>query len=41
MTVNGAKVDALDHQFSDGERLFGRFSLLRRGKKNYAMLNWL
>ena len=41
VTVNGAKVDALDHQFSDGERLFGRFSLLRRGKKNYAMLNWL
>jgi tyrosyl-tRNA synthetase len=40
VTVNGNKVDALEHQFSDAERLFGRFSLLRRGKKNYAMINW-
>jgi tyrosyl-tRNA synthetase len=41
VTVNGNKVDALEHQFSDAERLFGRFTLLRRGKKNYAMLNWI
>jgi tyrosyl-tRNA synthetase len=41
VTVNGIKVDALDHQISDAERLFGRFSLLRRGKKNYAMVNWV
>ena len=41
VTVNGNKVDALEHQFSDAERLFGRFSLLRRGKKNYAMVNWI
>ena len=41
VTVNGNKVDALDHQFIDTERLFGRFSLLRRGKKNYAMVNWI
>ena len=40
VTVNGNKVDALDHQVSDAERLFGRFSLLRRGKKNYAMVSW-
>ena len=40
VTVNGAKVEAIDHQFDDGERLFGRFTLLRRGKKNYAMLRW-
>ena len=40
VTVNGQKVEALDHQFTDGERLFGRFTLLRRGKKNYAMLSW-
>ena len=40
VTVNGHKVEALDHQFSDVERLFGRFTLLRRGKKNYAMLSW-
>jgi tyrosyl-tRNA synthetase len=40
VSVNGHKVEALDHQFADSERLFGRFSLLRRGKKNYAMINW-
>ena len=40
VTVNGAKVEAIDHQFDDGERLFERFTLLRRGKKNYAMLRW-
>ncbi len=41
VTVNGHKVDALDHQFSDAERLFGRFTLLRRGKKNYALIRWI
>ena len=41
VTVNGNKVDALDHQFIESDRLFGRFSLLRRGKKNYAMVNWI
>ena len=40
VTVNGAKVDALDHRFTEAERCFGRFTLLRRGKKNYAMLRW-
>ena len=40
VTVNGAKVDALDHRFTDTDRRFGRFTLLRRGKKNYAMLRW-
>ena len=40
VTINGNKADSLDHQFSDEERLFGRFSLLRRGKKNYALISW-
>ena len=40
VTVNGQKVDALDHQIADAERRFGRFTLLRRGKKNYAMVSW-
>ncbi len=40
VTVNGEKVDALEHQLSDAERLFGRFTLLRRGKKNYALIRW-
>lgn len=40
VAVNGQKVDALDHQVVDAERRFGRFTLLRRGKKNYAMVRW-
>ena len=40
VTVNGAKIDAIDYQISDADRRFGRFTLLRRGKKNYAMLRW-
>jgi tyrosyl-tRNA synthetase len=40
VAINGAKVEAIDHAFADAERLFGRFSLLRRGKKNYAMISW-
>ena len=40
VTINGVKADAIDHRFADSERAFGRFSLLRRGKKNYAMIAW-
>lgn len=41
VSINGTKADALDHAFSDAERLFGRFTLLKRGKKNYGMIGWL
>lgn len=41
VSINGQKIEALDHAFGEAERLFGRFSLLRRGKKNYAMLSWV
>jgi tyrosyl-tRNA synthetase len=40
VSINGRKTDALDHQFSDTEHLFGRFTLLKRGKKNYGMICW-
>ena len=40
VAVNGQKIDALDHQVVDAERRFGRFTLLRRGKKNYALISW-
>ncbi|KAF7598334.1 MAG: tyrosine--tRNA ligase [Candidatus Dactylopiibacterium carminicum] len=40
VAINGAKVDAVDHAFAEAERLFGRFTLLRRGKKLYAMIRW-
>lgn len=38
--VNGVKIDAIDYRFTETDRRFGRFTLLRRGKKNYAMLRW-
>ncbi len=41
VTVNGHKVEAIDHQLSETEHLYGRFTLLRRGKKNYTMLSWV
>ncbi|MDR2111981.1 MAG: tyrosine--tRNA ligase [Candidatus Accumulibacter sp.] len=40
VTVNGVRAATLGSQITDAERRFGRFTLLRRGKKNYAMLNW-
>jgi len=40
VAINGAKADAIDHQIAGGERLFGRFTILRRGKKNYGLVSW-
>ena len=40
MAINGAKADAIDHQIAGEERLFGRFTILRRGKKNYGLVCW-
>jgi tyrosyl-tRNA synthetase len=40
VTVNGVRVEALDHRIAEAERRFGRFTLLRRGKKNYALVGW-
>ena len=41
VSINGQKADALEHQLSAEEHLFGRFTLLKRGKKNYGMISWL
>lgn len=40
VTINGNKVEAIDHALGDADRLFGRFTVLRRGKKQYALLRW-
>lgn len=40
VTINGARADALDHQIAGEERLYGRFTILRRGKKNYGLIRW-
>ncbi|UCV21937.1 tyrosine--tRNA ligase [Ferribacterium limneticum] len=40
VAINGQKAEALDHQIADEERLYGRFTILRRGKKNYGLVSW-
>ncbi|MFN8756188.1 MAG: tyrosine--tRNA ligase [Burkholderiales bacterium] len=40
VAINGHKVDAIDHKIGSSEKLFGRFTLLRRGKKNYSLVRW-
>lgn len=40
VTVNGIKAASLDHRLVGDDRLYGRFTILRRGKKQYAMLRW-
>jgi len=40
VAVNGNKVDALDHLVSGEELLYDRFTILRRGKKNYGLISW-
>ncbi|MFN7473298.1 MAG: S4 domain-containing protein, partial [Burkholderiales bacterium] len=40
VAINGNKVEAIDHKIEAAERLFGRYTLLRRGKKNYSLVCW-
>ncbi|MEA1065094.1 tyrosine--tRNA ligase [Erwinia sp. HR93] len=40
ITINGEKVSDPEYAFSDADRLFGRYTLLRRGKKNYCLVCW-
>ena len=40
VAINGEKAESLDHQIAGNERLFGRFTILRRGKKNYGLVSW-
>lgn len=40
VSINGYKADSLEHQIADGERLFGQYSLLKRGKKNHTLICW-
>ncbi|MCW3479921.1 tyrosine--tRNA ligase [Neisseriaceae bacterium JH1-16] len=38
--VNGAKVTELTYAMGDADRRFGRYTLLRRGKKNHCLVIW-
>lgn len=40
VAINANRVEAIDHKIEAAERLFGRYTLLRRGKKNYSLVCW-
>ncbi|UVK78891.1 MAG: tyrosine--tRNA ligase [Sodalis sp. Ffu] len=40
ITVNGEKQEAVEYVFRNTDRLYGRYTLLRRGKKHYCLINW-
>lgn len=40
ISINGEKLSVADYKFSEADRLFGRYTLLRRGKKYYCLLIW-
>src|SRR5476649_2893519 len=40
VSVNGEKQTDTEYIFADSDRLFGRYTLMRRGKKNYSLLIW-
>lgn len=38
--VNGQKIDRADYVFSSDDKRFGHYTILRRGKRNHALLVW-
>ncbi|MCG3884423.1 tyrosine--tRNA ligase [Photobacterium leiognathi] len=38
--INGVKVTEPYYEFSDADKLFNRYTLIRRGKKNYSLVVW-
>ncbi|MBT0729141.1 tyrosine--tRNA ligase [Rosenbergiella nectarea] len=40
VSVNGAKQEDAEYRFTDSDKLHGRFTLLRRGKKHYCLIDW-
>ncbi|VAX76848.1 Tyrosine--tRNA ligase [Serratia symbiotica] len=40
VSINGEKQANAQYTFRDIDRFFGRYTLLRRGKKNYCLLDW-
>ncbi|MBT0716922.1 tyrosine--tRNA ligase [Rosenbergiella epipactidis] len=40
VSVNGAKQEDAEYRFTDSDKLHGRYTLLRRGKKHYCLINW-
>lgn len=40
VVVNGGKINADDYMLSENDKRFGRYTIVRRGKRNHALLVW-
>ncbi|AEW44491.1 tyrosyl-tRNA synthetase [Serratia symbiotica str. 'Cinara cedri'] len=40
VSINGKKQSDVEYRFCDADRLFGRYTLLRRGKKHFCLVDW-
>jgi len=40
VSINGELQTNSEYGFSDADRLFGQYTVLRRGKKNYSLVCW-
>lgn len=40
VAINGTKQADAEYRFVESDKLFGRYTLLRRGKKHYCLINW-
>ncbi|CUX97126.1 tyrosine--tRNA ligase [Candidatus Hoaglandella endobia] len=40
IAVNGKKQASTEYIFNDADKLYRRYTLLRRGKKNYCLISW-
>ncbi|MTD26060.1 tyrosine--tRNA ligase [Erwinia sorbitola] len=40
ISINGVLQTEAEYAFVDADRLFGKYTLLRRGKKNYSLISW-
>lgn len=40
ISINGTKTTSLDKKLVESDRLFGKFTVLRKGKKTYHLVRW-
>ena len=40
ISINGVLQTEAEYAFVEADRLFGKYTLLRRGKKNYSLISW-
>lgn len=40
VSINGSLQTDAEYAFVEDDRLFGKYTLLRRGKKNYSLISW-